>query len=418
MSVMGISPGDARIIGWTVTRGNVDYMTANPFLGAASDGACLLDLDGWVEGGIAQDIASVVGETYQVTFDVAAHLLASSASLCVTAAGQSARFMVPNRSNGNDWSSIIWSNCVWSFVATSTVTTVEFYSLGGGSCGPLLDHVLLCECANSIGLVAYYPFNGNANDASGNNNHGTEYGGATYTNGHKGDAIHLDGYDDYIDLNRFVIPTTQSFTVALWARQSSSQSGYREMISQGQSGGSGFYIGHDPSYMVRVGDVHQDTGISFPSDGQWHYYVVAVDRSNNTTRFYIDRDLLALWDALPISQSGSFTVFGRQFPSCCAEFFDGDIDEAYIYGRALSSNEVRQLYELGSSQPVIDSIMPAQWLHDDECDGGDAHSSSQRDGYFKCGRERIRRYECGRPYLVLSCVAQFGRKCLHRGGCR
>ena len=140
ISVMGIGPGDTRIVGWTVTRGNVDYMAAD-FIGAASDGVCLLDLDGWVEGGIAQDITTAIGETYRITFDLAAHLLASSASMRVAAAGQSAQFTVPNRSNGRDWSSIVWSNCVWCFVATSAVTTVEFYSLGGGSCGPLLDNV-------------------------------------------------------------------------------------------------------------------------------------------------------------------------------------------------------------------------------------------------------------------------------------
>jgi hypothetical protein len=211
----------------------------------------------------------------------------------------------------------------------------------------------------NTGLVAYYPFDGNANDASGNNNNGTEYGGATYTNsGFKGGAIRLDGNDDYVELNRFVIPTTGSFSVALWARQSSLQSGYREIISQGQSGGPGFYIGHTPNHTVRVGDAHLDTGIPFPSDGQWHQYAVTVDRSSNTTKFYIDSALLASWDALLISQSGSFTVFGRQFPSCCAEFFQGDLDEAYIYNRAISSNEVRQLYEQGSTLPVIDSITP------------------------------------------------------------
>ena len=35
------------------------------------------------------------------------------------------------------------------------------------------------------GLVAYYPFDGNANDSSGNGNNGTENGGVTYTTGVK-----------------------------------------------------------------------------------------------------------------------------------------------------------------------------------------------------------------------------------------
>ena len=54
------------------------------------------------------------------------------------------------------------------------------------------------------GLVAYYPFNGNANDESGNNNNGTLVNGPTlstdrFENINK--AYSFDGYDDYIQLS-------------------------------------------------------------------------------------------------------------------------------------------------------------------------------------------------------------------------
>jgi hypothetical protein len=52
----------------------------------------------------------------------------------------------------------------------------------------LLLLMLLCfqplAFANlNTGLVAYYPFNGNANDERGNSNHGSENGGLIYVNG-------------------------------------------------------------------------------------------------------------------------------------------------------------------------------------------------------------------------------------------
>jgi hypothetical protein len=51
----------------------------------------------------------------------------------------------------------------------------------------------------SDGLVAYYPFNGNANDESGTGNNGTEYGGVTYGNGITGKAASFDGkMNEYI----------------------------------------------------------------------------------------------------------------------------------------------------------------------------------------------------------------------------
>src|ERR1700693_6013289 len=48
----------------------------------------------------------------------------------------------------------------------------------------------------SSGLIAYYPFNGNANDASGNNLNGTIKGGVTFSNdvsGKANSAVTFDG---------------------------------------------------------------------------------------------------------------------------------------------------------------------------------------------------------------------------------
>jgi hypothetical protein len=50
------------------------------------------------------------------------------------------------------------------------------------------------------GLLACYPFNGNANDESGNENHGSVFG-ATLTSdrlGNPNSAYEFDGSDDYI----------------------------------------------------------------------------------------------------------------------------------------------------------------------------------------------------------------------------
>ncbi|ETR68891.1 MAG: hypothetical protein OMM_04291 [Candidatus Magnetoglobus multicellularis str. Araruama] len=57
------------------------------------------------------------------------------------------------------------------------------------------------------GLVAYYPFNGNANDESGNGNHGTVYGAILIEDrfGNKNSAYSFDGIDDYIGLEKFYL---------------------------------------------------------------------------------------------------------------------------------------------------------------------------------------------------------------------
>src|SRR3954468_22416223 len=55
----------------------------------------------------------------------------------------------------------------------------------------------------NAGLVAYYPFNGNANDASGNGLNGNPQNGVQLTTdrfGNPNSAYHFDGLDDYIQV--------------------------------------------------------------------------------------------------------------------------------------------------------------------------------------------------------------------------
>ena len=72
------------------------------------------------------------------------------------------------------------------------------------------------------GLVAYYPFNGNADDESGNGNNGT-VNGATLTTGRNGNtdgAYNFDGTDDYInagDRDDFDFGTSD-FSFSLWVK--------------------------------------------------------------------------------------------------------------------------------------------------------------------------------------------------------
>ena len=68
------------------------------------------------------------------------------------------------------------------------------------------------------GLVAWYPFDGNASDMSGNGNHGTVNGATLGTDRHGqiGKAYHFDGVDDYIEVfddDVINFPATSSFSL-------------------------------------------------------------------------------------------------------------------------------------------------------------------------------------------------------------
>ena len=135
-----LNPESTAIMGWTVKGNAIDYVGT---YWQSSNGGRSLDLNGAGAGGIAQTFATTPGETYVVTFDMAGDPVGAPQikQMGVTAAGQSANFSfnVSGRSTNN----MGWQTNTWVFTATSTSTTLEFYSLnqGGGSSGPALDNV-------------------------------------------------------------------------------------------------------------------------------------------------------------------------------------------------------------------------------------------------------------------------------------
>ena len=66
------------------------------------------------------------------------------------------------------------------------------------------------------GLIAYYPFDGNANDMSGNMNDGTEFGGVTYNDGIMDLAVNLDGINDYIDVPNELLSNGGDWSFSGW----------------------------------------------------------------------------------------------------------------------------------------------------------------------------------------------------------
>jgi len=98
------------------------------------------------------------------------------------------------------------------------------------------------------GLVGWWPFNGNANDESGNGNHGT-VNGATLTSdidGNANSAYSFDGISNYISTSN--IPTfsnSNQITFSLWVKvvgNNASNSAAQYFISRGTDVGSGSHL--------------------------------------------------------------------------------------------------------------------------------------------------------------------------------
>jgi hypothetical protein len=210
------------------------------------------------------------------------------------------------------------------------------------------------------GLVAYYPFNGNANDASGKGNDGT-VNGATLTSDRFGianSAYSFNGTNNYIGFAG--VPTTQvdNWTMTAWVQPASlSQVGIAVALGydDGSSAngysfgllnavGPGFVPGNQ-LYVIFDGLGQLFSGFDFTSTNQW--YQVVMLRDSGVTKFYVDGALTPnSTTATPYAPS-AFRIGSENG----IRFFNGAIDDVRIYNRALASNEVAQLYAYESPPP-------------------------------------------------------------------
>jgi hypothetical protein len=224
--------------------------------------------------------------------------------------------------------------------------------------------VLLLACGVCYGdlndgLVAYYPFDGNANDESGNGNDGTEYNGVTYIYGIKGGAAGFEGVDDYIEIPHSTTLEPSVFSISLWVKtlkstpgshilntndQLSCNHGYN--ISQYIDGRIGFAIDQLPSCGDDVVSIGSDESIN---DGNWHHVVVVY---NSTMSLYVDSILQKLKNTANYAKTGRPIRIGNALNNN-EKIFQGSIDEIRFYNRVLTQSEIHELYDEAYREPSI-----------------------------------------------------------------
>ena len=138
-----VAVGSTAITGWTVFSDDISWAGANTFGLSASDGTYFLDLTGYHNsnptGGIEQSLATQIGATYLITFDLGSSpQYVVPAGLLLTAANTSQSFVSTSTVNN------FWQSESLSFTATDTNTLISFVgNLGSSYIG--LDNVVVTE---------------------------------------------------------------------------------------------------------------------------------------------------------------------------------------------------------------------------------------------------------------------------------
>ena len=210
-------------------------------------------------------------------------------------------------------------------------------------------------------LIAYYPFNGNADDESGNGNHGT-VNGAVLTIGtdrSADSAYEFNGINSYISIpgsDSLKSPTTELTMIALinpyglskvgsafgpvLMKSNSTTNAFQYRLSMG-SGGIG----------VAINNWTNNSGGPWPiSFNRWH--ALAVTLKGDTAKFYLNGKFIGEDSIIGGMNADDRPLeIGRDVPGAL-EVFNGKIDEIKIYSRELTLREV----QLASGYFLIDSF--------------------------------------------------------------
>jgi hypothetical protein len=256
--------------------------------------------------------------------------------------------------------------------------------------------ILLCTSAYAQlpsylpadGLVGWWPFNGNANDESGNGNDGV-VNGALLAEDRFGSAmasINQQSDGSYIRTQNVLANISNSFTISFWANPSvddtlknqgvsgSEGTAYNSVIhpphgsnwgSASSNAGVGINVGQNQIQVVEHSHLYIASPLVYVGQIMgWHHIALIYD--NHTPKLYVDGLLVATGlvssrqNVRPgngycsiYSQSG----FGRSFAPNGNPVgnFKGDYDDIGIWNRALTDQEILEMYTIANIDGALDT---------------------------------------------------------------
>lgn len=215
----------------------------------------------------------------------------------------------------------------------------------------------------SNGLIGYWPFNGNANDVSGNGNNGTVNGATLTTDrfGNPSSAYNFDGIDDWINgiINN---SNLNDCSFSVWINTPNITGG--SFIHLGRDNGNpycngiGFGNYNVPNNNNLVGH-YSCTGFFNSSanfnSNQW--YLCTMVRQNNILKFYINSSFISQVSTSGLNNPENYFWFGTTYQNYLS-LYSGKLDDIGIWNRALTQAEITGLYSsLSTSQNIADNTI-------------------------------------------------------------
>jgi hypothetical protein len=213
------------------------------------------------------------------------------------------------------------------------------------------------------GLVGWWPFNGNANDESGNGNNGTVNGATLTTDrfGNANKAYDFDGSISNIIVENHPSLNPSAITICVWILPLSDNICIIKKSNISNASEYGYGLTHNDQFQIQRGIKSQfgsgncstvNDNDAYWSDynlvqnNQWTMVTVSID-NNGLVKHFINDSLVYVFQTSPLFSCDSQTSslrFGGEHWSNDPEWFFGKIDDIGIWNRALSECEIQNLY--------------------------------------------------------------------------
>jgi len=203
------------------------------------------------------------------------------------------------------------------------------------------------------GLVGYWRFEEaaglTATDSSGQGNDGALLGKSRRILGKFGQGLEFDGTTASVQVPHApsLNPGSSMFSISIWLRNRKQDVWPWNVVFKDNGKFQSYYflsVGTKPKFEFSTGDakvsIEAQAGVN---DNRWHH-LVAVRNGLYSGQFFVDGVLDSSASVAPSQtstvQTSSPLIIGAGYQT----FYAGQVDEVRIYNRALSADEVRQLF--------------------------------------------------------------------------
>ena len=233
------------------------------------------------------------------------------------------------------------------------------------------------------GLVAYYPFNGNANDESGNGNNGTVIGATLTTDrgGNTNSAYNFEGVNccgtsdsvQEIKITNNLLNLSENYTISCWMK-SSSISKYQQILfsSYNVENGNGFAVElnneHVPdklSYAIGPAKSNTNWDVLY-AEGDYNsfeinkWYNIVFVKEGIDYKLYLNG---VVEGTTNLSLSNNYTQDVGLIIGSIGEgyqVFKGALDDYGVWNRALSEQEIQNIYTSSTGDILLNGTVSAE----------------------------------------------------------